>query len=86
MYYNLPSNIDDDVFSSINMATMIFRRQPCNKARYTALGAPKHLYKRRRYGLRDGWMDGRMDGWMDGRTDGWTDGQMDSLIAVPHST
>ena len=29
-----------------------------NKAGYTALGAPKHLYKRRRYGPTDGQTDG----------------------------
>ena len=33
-----------------------------NKAGYTALGAPKHLYKRRRYGPTDRRTDGRTDG------------------------
>ena len=48
-----------------------------NKAGYTALGAPKHLYKRSRYGPTDerrtnGWTEGRTDRWTDGRTDGHT--------------
>ena len=32
-----------------------------NKAGYTALGAPKHLYKRKRYGPTDGRADGQKD-------------------------
>ena len=32
-----------------------------NEARYTALGAPKHLHKRKRDGLMDRWTDGLMD-------------------------
>ena len=40
-----------------------------NKAGYTALGAPKHLYKRRRYGPTDGRTDRRTDRPSDRRTD-----------------
>ena len=40
-----------------------------NKAGYTALGAPKHLYKNRRNGPTDGRTDGRTDRRTDERTD-----------------
>ena len=35
------------------------RQSKVNQAGYTASGAPKHVDKRRRYGLMDGWTDGQ---------------------------
>ena len=49
-------------------------RQKWIKAGCTTIGAPKHLYKRRRYGPTDR------------RTDGLTDGRTDPLIEVLRST
>ena len=41
----------------IELRLFELRRRMRNKVGYTALGAPKHVDKRRRYGPTDGWTD-----------------------------
>ena len=63
-----------------NYEPLPFHASRKNKAVYTALGAPKHLYKR----VNEKAL--RTDLWTDRQTDGRMDGQTDPLIEVLRRT